>query len=899
MIGRLLEALGRFPSRTCVKYSNGLRTETLACNQVLECVETLSENLGPEWVVGIFLGDQTSGMYVVPAILGVMRAKSTFYAVDPQSSLQQTIDLNCVICDWKSSKWVEKQLGRQVQRVNDIFGVVKIHHRPVKPGGEIIYAVQTSGTSSEKGFRKVVWVPRASIWPNVVDFAARFPIGPNGLIFAAAPVTFDPFYVDLFLSLLTNTPLLMVDEKCKKRPKRLAEILFEQHKTSYIQCTPTLYRSLKPAIIRNCCIQFLVLGGEPFPQEDIKVDQVQVFNVYGLTEMSCWQSMVQVDNRSSRPVPIYDSSEVLISETELTVQNSELGTRCEDHELGEIVITSKARKCLVQGQELGSIHTGDLGYWEQGRIYFAGRKDLDQFKVHGKRFCTGQVEEMYKNTLGTAVTLCLKYREGMQPLLYAFVVQEDASVTKLYDKCSNLPPYLRPYEIMPISCLPMNHNGKIDRNQLLALANHQTGSQFQLQDLWEKFTGCEPQSHSKLLEDGGDSYTAVLMASAIEEAMGEPNLDLVQVLLNGTFSELQEKVGPMDLVDLKTCKMKEEKLGSERADSLKLCWKVDLKKCIDASPLIIERNNAVYIGSHKGLFTSVDLTTGQVNWQIGLSGRIEATASTSPCQTKIYVGCYDKSMYCIGSTSGKVLWTFKTGGLVKSMASVTSSRVVFGSYDSHLYCLASEDGQMMWRGQVSPDSSILARPIVTDGSVLAASLNGSVVKFDLSGGQAVWRLSVGAPVFSSPVVFRGLLAVVANVRGLVTGLDYLNGQTLWTCELEANIFSSLASNLEDRVMFGGHDHKVYCLSLKGGKMIWTCDHSAPVYASPFVLELSSVMTLSTDGQLKILDITTGQCTKEAFLGQTEGQQDYFSSPVVFKDKVIVGSRRNHLMAFEI
>lgn len=74
---------------------------------------------------------------------------------------------------------------------------------------------------------------------------------------------------------------------------------------------------------------------------------------------------------------------------------------------------------------------------------------------------------------------------------------------------------------------------------------------------------------------------------------------------------------------------------------LQLRWKVDMLKCIDATPLIVKFENQperVLIGSHSKQFVCVDGQTGSVIWSIEVADRIESSACVSKCANFVIFG---------------------------------------------------------------------------------------------------------------------------------------------------------------------------------------------------------------------------------------------------------------------
>ena len=76
----------------------------------------------------------------------------------------------------------------------------------------ILYSVMTSGTSSSP---KLVKVPSTCIWPNIQDFCQLFKLSKEDTIFGAAPPSFDPFYLDVFVTFLSNATLLLTPQQTK------------------------------------------------------------------------------------------------------------------------------------------------------------------------------------------------------------------------------------------------------------------------------------------------------------------------------------------------------------------------------------------------------------------------------------------------------------------------------------------------------------------------------------------------------------------------------------------------------------------------------------------------------------------------------------------------------------
>ncbi|XP_076043329.1 aminoadipate-semialdehyde dehydrogenase [Oratosquilla oratoria] len=166
----------------------------------------------------------------------------------------------------------------------------------------LAYVIPTSGTT---GVPKIVYVPHSCIQPNIVDFSRIFRVQKEDVIFCASPLTFDPSVVDIFVGLENGAELVTVPPHLLCRPKCVLEILCSCC-TTILQATPSLMFSLGVQNLKDklLCpkspLRILALGGEMCPSIDTLITWVspgcttRIFNLYGVTEVSCWASVQEI-----------------------------------------------------------------------------------------------------------------------------------------------------------------------------------------------------------------------------------------------------------------------------------------------------------------------------------------------------------------------------------------------------------------------------------------------------------------------------------------------------------------------------------------------------------------------------------------------------------------------------
>ncbi len=113
--------------------------------------------------------------------------------------------------------------------------------------------------------------------------------------------------------------------------------------------------------------------------------------------------------------------------------------------------------------------TGDIAYQDdEGDFFYCGRKDY-QIKIHGYRIELGEIEFHARKFVSPANVAAVSYQnEAGLTKIHLFVEQLNGNNEKLAEYLkTKIPPYMQPYKISSMECLPLNSNGKVDRKILL------------------------------------------------------------------------------------------------------------------------------------------------------------------------------------------------------------------------------------------------------------------------------------------------------------------------------------------------------------------------------------------------------------------------------------------------
>jgi len=383
---------------------------------------------------------------------------------------------------------------------------------------------------------------------------------------------------------------------------------------------------------------------------------------------------------------------------------------------------------------------------------------------------------------------------------------------------------------------------------------------------------------------------------------------------------------------------------------MKLAWCSDLKKCVDASPLVVLAQTSdssvlrrAIVGSHAGIVICVDIDReGEQLWKAQLDDRVEASATLSIQYGLVYVGTYAGTIFALGLQSGTTRWSYQCSGMIKSAAVPVDelSIVIIGAYDHKLHAVAADTGAPMWMFDVG--ASIFASPVfVRDAELqflLCATTRGDLVSLSIADGPCrLWRRKLPAPIFAGLSVDASSdLAVVGCADGKVYGLAASTGDTRWTVVTDKPVFSSPCLYQNCFVVIGSHDGYLRKIDTVSGQVVWSTLLDSAIFSSPTVFRAklptvpSSVTPSSSDqksipssteatierllccvattgGRVYIIDEQNGgtiNCVHSIStlheLGEAGGRLgEIFSSPVVVGDYCLIGTRANLLLALRL
>ncbi|SFO73695.1 amino acid adenylation domain-containing protein [Chitinophaga sp. YR627] len=437
--------------------------------------------------------------WIVTGILGIFKAGAAFVPLDPawpanriQYILDDAgVDVLLTTTDYLSHLPEFKGTLFAFDIQQDMLTAADTPAVTIS-GTDAAYIMYTSGTT---GKPKGVVIEHKGIANYAHWLHDDFQFGTNDSTILVTSYAFDLGYTGIWGAIPWGATLHIPGEDYSKMPEKLYDYLAAEQ-ISFIKLTPSLFHLLLNAgnNTARLSLKKIFLGGEMIRPADIaaftaQYPDTQFVNHYGPTEstVGCIFHRIPRENFSAfaaRPVigkPIRNTEVLILDEYQHTLPQGVWGEICVSGPglaQGYLNAPEISKKQFIRKKEAvtGRVYrTGDYGrYLTNGTIELKGRKD-NQAKIRGYRVELEEIEKClakYPDIYEAAVLL--QRTEGEQHAkLVAFYTAVDNKKELSAESLINflkayLPDYMIPSDIIPLDVMPVNENGKLNRQQLSA-----------------------------------------------------------------------------------------------------------------------------------------------------------------------------------------------------------------------------------------------------------------------------------------------------------------------------------------------------------------------------------------------------------------------------------------------
>ena len=344
----------------------------------------------------------------------------------------------------------------------------------------IIYIIFTSGSTGEP---KGVQITRDSILDFAKWLEKDFNFNNTNIFMNQAPFSFDLSVYELMGFLLFGGTIVLNSREIIETHLEYIERLKKYSCNTWVSTPSFITRFLLSSEFTTQNLENLttfLFCGEVLTSMTAKrilnnFPNSKVLNTYGPTEATVATTIVDITpeiiEKYSKNLPVgfvkenttinlLDIDSENIGEMEIVGDNVSIGYFKND-ELNKQKFESKYEK--------RSFRTGDFGYFEDGMLFFANRKD-ELIKLHGFRIELGEIDKEFTSNKAVieSITIPLKRGSEVMKLITFIITKDEIEINELKEEISKtLPYYMIPSDIIKLDKFPYNNNHKIDKNELI------------------------------------------------------------------------------------------------------------------------------------------------------------------------------------------------------------------------------------------------------------------------------------------------------------------------------------------------------------------------------------------------------------------------------------------------
>lgn len=358
-------------------------------------------------------------------------------------------------------------------------------------GNQLAYIMFTSGST---GTPKGVMISHDNVRSLLNWSLDSFKFGPGEILANVNPSYFDNFVFDFYSSLFSGASIVPFNSDDLSNPFKLLQVIDDLKCTSWFSVpTMLMYLQSMKLLTSNSMksIRRIIFGGEGYPKAKLVEvfnmlnKRVDFYNVYGPTEGTCICSCYKVSQSDFNNLDGFLPLGALNTNFKYYILDDQLNP-VNEGDYGELCILGpgigqgycndivQTESMFIEDKFCSSYRrtiyrTGDIVKLNSidKMLYISGRID-NQIKHMGYRIELEEIENCVSKLRYVNQACCSHSIMNNLSIITLYVsISDDKQIKEIRDDIKQLvPKYMIPSRINILDQLPVNANGKIDRNEL-------------------------------------------------------------------------------------------------------------------------------------------------------------------------------------------------------------------------------------------------------------------------------------------------------------------------------------------------------------------------------------------------------------------------------------------------
>jgi outer membrane protein assembly factor BamB len=290
-----------------------------------------------------------------------------------------------------------------------------------------------------------------------------------------------------------------------------------------------------------------------------------------------------------------------------------------------------------------------------------------------------------------------------------------------------------------------------------------------------------------------------------------------------------------------------------------------------------------------GAVQAFDAATGAKRWsyQTDLEKDLRPSSfggGATFFEGKVYATSGAGDVVKLDAQTGAEEWRVRPAGPLRGSPTVAFNAVYAMTQDNKIFALALNDGRIVWQDAAAGgDSGVfgVAAPAAGQGTVIAGYSTGEIVAYRYENGRTLWsdalsRTSISTSVSTltdvdaDPIIDAGRVYALGQ-GGRMAAYELVTGQRLWELTL-AGISTPVVAG--EWIFTLTDDARLLAITRNTGKVRWITqlqrfrdeeDREGPIFWTGPVLANNRLWVANTRGEIKSVDVATGEATDFARL----------------------------------
>lgn len=259
-------------------------------------------------------------------------------------------------------------------------------------------------------------------------------------------------------------------------------------------------------------------------------------------------------------------------------------------------------------------------------------------------------------------------------------------------------------------------------------------------------------------------------------------------------------------------------------------------------PLQLDENTLLAVDYNKRLFR-INISTARIETPAGTPINSQVVADLVSDGENVFLPSYNKGMIAINVEDGAdVDWTMNTDNGIWSKPLLYNDTLYFGSMDHQLYAVDAADGSIKW--QLELEGAVASSPVVYEDKLYIGSFARKLFEISLDG-EVLNTYTTEDWIWSAPVIKDGIL-YAADLDGYVYALNIADGQFIENWKTKATGRGIRPSPLvtDEFVVVAGRDGQIDWLGTGNGVITIKQDVQSEILSDILLIQPSETLNIA-------------------------------------------------------